>query len=60
MVFVPVLQPQWKLVDKFSEVTERGNGGFGSSGKSELGSIEDIRAELIDQRAKLYKRISES
>lgn len=33
MVFVPVLQPQWKLVDKFSEVTERGNGGFGSSGK---------------------------
>lgn len=31
-IFVPVCQPNIVFVDKFSEVTERGLGGFGSTG----------------------------
>lgn len=31
--FVPVLHPQLKLVRRFSTETERGEGGFGSTGK---------------------------
>lgn len=33
MIFVPVLQPTFELVDEFETVTERGEGGFGSTGK---------------------------
>ena len=33
LVFVPVLHPQLVLVDEFSVVTERGAGGFGSTGR---------------------------
>lgn len=33
LVIVPVIQAQFNLVDTFSE-TERGTGGFGSTGKS--------------------------
>lgn len=32
LVFVPVVLPTFKYVDTFSEATERGNGGFGSTG----------------------------
>ncbi len=32
MLFAPVLRPQWSVVDEFSRVTERGLGGFGSTG----------------------------
>lgn len=32
MVFLPVIQPELQLVDKFSDVSERGDGGFGHSG----------------------------
>lgn len=32
MVVVPVIQPQFELVDEFRTVTYRGEGGFGSSG----------------------------
>lgn len=32
LVFVPVVQPTFRVVDSF-EVSERGHGGFGSSGK---------------------------
>lgn len=32
MMFVPVLRPQFRTVDEFSEKTERGDGGFGSTG----------------------------
>lgn len=32
LVFVPVIQTQWSIVDKFS-LTDRGDGGFGSSGR---------------------------
>lgn len=32
MVFLPVIQPEFQLVDKFSDVSERGDGGFGHSG----------------------------
>ena len=31
-VFLPVLHPTMKLVNEFSTVTERGEGGFGSTG----------------------------
>jgi dUTP pyrophosphatase len=33
MLFVPVLQADIKQVDSFSEVTRRGSGGFGHTGK---------------------------
>ena len=32
LVFVPVVQAQWSIVDNFEE-TSRGEGGFGSSGR---------------------------
>lgn len=33
LVFIPVLHPILTIVDKFSNETERGEGGFGSTGK---------------------------
>jgi dUTP pyrophosphatase len=33
MFFVPVLRPIFEEVEEFSAVTERGEGGFGSTGK---------------------------
>jgi len=33
MVIVPVLQPEFSLVEEFGDATERGTGGFGSTGK---------------------------
>ena len=33
MVFVPVLRPEFAVVDAFSAATERGDGGFGSTGR---------------------------
>ncbi len=33
MVFVPVLRPEFVVVDTFSSATERGSGGFGSTGR---------------------------
>ena len=32
LVFLPILHPDLRLVDDFSTTTERGNGGFGSTG----------------------------
>ena len=34
MVFVPVLRPQFRVVDAFSQPSARGEGGFGSTGGS--------------------------
>lgn len=33
MVIVPVLQPEFNLVEEFGDATERGEGGFGHTGK---------------------------
>lgn len=33
LVFVPVVQAEWQWVDDFSDASERGEGGFGSTGK---------------------------
>lgn len=33
LVFVPIIKAQLELVDAFEEVTARGEGGFGSTGK---------------------------
>lgn len=33
LMFVPVIKAQWDVVEEFSEDTQRGHGGFGSSGK---------------------------
>ena len=33
ILFMPVARVAWKVVDQFSETTERGEGGFGSTGK---------------------------
>lgn len=33
MVIVPVMQPEFHIVDAFASETERGTGGFGSTGK---------------------------
>jgi dUTP pyrophosphatase len=32
MIFVPVVRPVFSVVESFSEKTERGSGGFGSTG----------------------------
>ena len=32
MVFLPILRPQFQVVEEFSAETERGLGGFGSTG----------------------------
>lgn len=34
LVFVPVVQAQWDIVDEFSCDSERGEGGFGHTGRS--------------------------
>ena len=33
MVIVPVVQARWRVVDEFADTTERGAGGYGSTGK---------------------------
>jgi dUTP pyrophosphatase len=33
LVFVPIVRPAFRVVDEFSRTTERGTGGFGSTGK---------------------------
>ena len=33
MVIVPVVQPRFNVVEEFGDVTERGVGGYGSTGK---------------------------
>lgn len=33
MVIVPVMQPEFNLVEEFGDATERGEGGFGHTGK---------------------------
>jgi len=33
MMFVPVVRPQFAVVDEFSQASRRGEGGFGSTGK---------------------------
>jgi dUTP pyrophosphatase len=33
LVFVPIVRPAFRVVDEFSRTTERGAGGFGSTGK---------------------------
>jgi dUTP pyrophosphatase len=32
MLFVPILRPQFTVIDSFSQITTRGAGGFGSTG----------------------------
>jgi dUTP pyrophosphatase len=32
LLFVPIVRPEFRLVAEFSQVTERGSGGFGSTG----------------------------
>jgi len=34
LVIVPVVQPSFRLVDEFGAVSERGEGGYGSTGKA--------------------------
>jgi len=34
MMFVPVVRPSFRVVDEFSKTTERGDGGFGSTGRA--------------------------
>ncbi|MOA14755.1 Deoxyuridine 5'-triphosphate nucleotidohydrolase [compost metagenome] len=33
LVIVPVVQPSFRLVDEFASASERGEGGYGSTGK---------------------------
>lgn len=32
LMFVPILKPEWEVVEEFSKNTERGTGSFGSTG----------------------------
>jgi dUTP pyrophosphatase len=34
LVIVPVVQAQFNIVDDFASASERGEGGYGSTGKS--------------------------
>lgn len=34
LMFVPVAHPTFKLVENFSDITKRGEGGFGSTGRN--------------------------
>ncbi|MNW08782.1 Deoxyuridine 5'-triphosphate nucleotidohydrolase [compost metagenome] len=34
LVIVPVVQPSFRLVDDFDAASERGEGGYGSTGKA--------------------------
>ncbi|MET1116103.1 MAG: dUTP diphosphatase [Comamonas sp.] len=34
LVIVPVVQPNFRLVEEFGEVSQRGEGGYGSTGKA--------------------------
>jgi len=34
LVIVPVVQPSFRIVDEFGAVSERGEGGYGSTGKA--------------------------
>jgi len=34
LVVVPVVQAQFKIVEEFPAVSQRGEGGYGSTGKS--------------------------
>ena len=34
LVIVPVVQPSFRLVEEFGEVSQRGEGGYGSTGKA--------------------------
>jgi len=34
LIFVPVIKPTFNVVEEFTDETERGTGGFGSSGKN--------------------------
>lgn len=38
MLFVPVLRPRFRVVDEFSQRSERGTGGFGSTGVAARGA----------------------
>lgn len=33
LMFVPVIKAQWDVVEEFSSETERGQGGFGHTGR---------------------------
>jgi dUTP pyrophosphatase len=33
LAFLPIIQPNFNIVTEFSEITARGEGGFGSTGK---------------------------
>jgi len=33
LVIVPVLQAEFQVVDEFAQASERGEGGYGSTGK---------------------------
>ena len=33
LLLIPVIKAQWRLVDEFSNTTDRAEGGFGSTGK---------------------------
>ena len=34
LVIVPVVQPQFRIVDDFAQASERGEGGYGSTGRA--------------------------
>ena len=44
IVFVPVLHPEFKIVDEFTDATVRGTGGFGSTGGFNGGEMNVITA----------------
>lgn len=39
IIFVPVIHPQFVMVDEFTEQTERGLGGFGSTGSQQRANV---------------------
>lgn len=47
LMFVPVVRPTFKVVEEFSETTERGEGGFGSTGVATK-SVDEVIDAIVD------------
>ena len=46
MLFLPVLHAEWNIVNEFSVETERGEGGFGSTGGAGFLTVGQVKKEI--------------
>jgi dUTP pyrophosphatase len=46
LIFVPIARPRFEIVEAFSEPSERGAGGFGSTGAGALAQTHGVEPQL--------------